>query len=736
MMHDRYEAVARAHQNTFMWIFKDPQIYQKPWDNFVKWLSNGTGIYWIQGKAASGKSTLMRYICNNSSTNMPLRTWSPDRKPVTATFFFWNSGIQEQRSQTGLLRSLLYVILNSHRHLIPLTFREEWERKLDLAAHQVPMTPETWSMARLQRAFKELISFASERMKLFFLVDGLDEYEGDPAEIAQFFVDQSRCSKHTKFCVSSRPWPAFQDIYKGMPGLKLQDLTYHDIKLYVSDKLEKNKGMRSLIADEPRSASLLVQELVERSSGVFLWVVLVVASLVSGIRNGDKIPHLHRRVTSLPPDLESLYGHMLKSVDSLYREESSQIFQIFRASGHRLDIATLERALQISDYRSVIKMQSIHGEDTREKMHNDWDRMVLRVNSRCMGLLEVLEPQEKTNYLVISQSAGASQISYLHRTVRDYLELPRIWDVLLAETEHSEFDAYTALLMSMVIKAKTHKFKFDAETFYDDSFACLANATKLRPPSILDAHVDLIDELDRLFSIRFNDKGYIGHWSNSDLTWFDGQTIDDLRLSWRTDCLSLAVEQDLDWYLDAKLARLAPLARSKRPGLPLLAYMFSRDLWAWHDPKKPSVQLTESILRHGADPNEEYEGSTIWRYMLNYVHAVCPDFDREWLRVFQVMLEHGADPHACCAERSPTWSQSPRSPSISHSIRDKQRARGELGIRYDRQYHSVETVLAEMVRHIDDADDAVAKTTNLLKEKMTSSKINKREMDAMNSTEG
>lgn len=124
--------------------------------------------------------------------------------------------------------------------------------------------------------------------------------------------------------------------------------------------------------------------------------------------------------------------------------------------------------------------------------------------------------------------------------------------------------------------------------------------------------------------------------------------------------------------------------------------------------------------------------------MLNYLHAVCHEGNlrREWLRVFQVMLEHGADPHACCADTGPTWSHPPNSPSNLHFIRDQQRARGELGIPYDRQYHSAETILARLGRHVAHPDDSVGKTTNLLKEKMTSPKIKKREMDAVNSTDG
>lgn len=44
---------------------------------------------------------------------------------LVATFFFWNSGTQEQRSQVGLLRSLLFQILHHQPALMHLVFPEK-----------------------------------------------------------------------------------------------------------------------------------------------------------------------------------------------------------------------------------------------------------------------------------------------------------------------------------------------------------------------------------------------------------------------------------------------------------------------------------------------------------------------------------------------------------------------------------------------------------------------------------
>src|SRR5258707_14842463 len=42
----RYEAVMEAYQRTFEWIFQDPDMEGKPWNNFCEWLQSGNGIYW------------------------------------------------------------------------------------------------------------------------------------------------------------------------------------------------------------------------------------------------------------------------------------------------------------------------------------------------------------------------------------------------------------------------------------------------------------------------------------------------------------------------------------------------------------------------------------------------------------------------------------------------------------------------------------------------------------------
>ena len=55
--------------------------------------------------------------------------------------------------------------------------------------------------------------------------DGLDEFDGDHAEIVTFFQLVSSFS-HTKLCVSSRPLLVFDQALGMFPKLRLQDLSW------------------------------------------------------------------------------------------------------------------------------------------------------------------------------------------------------------------------------------------------------------------------------------------------------------------------------------------------------------------------------------------------------------------------------------------------------------------------------------------------------------------------------
>ena len=100
--------------NSYDWIFdeshtrrldssdeKPPQERAPQWSDFASWLKSGHGVYWINGKAGSGKSTLMNHICTHSRRLELLGEWCSNRQLLTPTFFFWNAGTRLQKVSTA-----------------------------------------------------------------------------------------------------------------------------------------------------------------------------------------------------------------------------------------------------------------------------------------------------------------------------------------------------------------------------------------------------------------------------------------------------------------------------------------------------------------------------------------------------------------------------------------------------------------------------------------------------------
>ncbi|KAF7918703.1 uncharacterized protein EAE97_011798 [Botrytis byssoidea] len=326
-MNLRHETIAEAHQQTFEWIFCDPENEHKPWSNFSEWLKTENDIYWIHGKPGCGKSTLMRFIIDDSRSRGYAQTWAHNTPLETPSFFFWNSGNEAQRSQSGLLRSLLFEILEKHCTLIPEVFPRKWKTTFENALHNVPILSTNWSLPALKKSFRTLIEKTSGILSFCFFIGGLDEYEGNYWDIAEYFYELSE-SKHAKFCLSSRPETGFLDTFKSMPQLKLHDLTESDITNYVRDRLENNLQMRLLMKNSPSDASALITEVVDDGDGVFLWVRLVVNSLLNGLRKRDDISTLRVRLQETPKDIDDLYDRILSSIDRIHMVEASKIFQL------------------------------------------------------------------------------------------------------------------------------------------------------------------------------------------------------------------------------------------------------------------------------------------------------------------------------------------------------------------------------------------------------------------------
>lgn len=688
-MRSRQEEVVEAHRQTFAWLFqpapKDPT--KSGGSGFTQWLESGSGIYWINGKAGSGKSTLMRYVCESDETRRRLLTWAGATPLTLGIFFFWNSGTIEQRSQVGLLRSLLHDVLDRYPELIPIVLPSVWARAY---SHEIRPSsydkPETLTLGLLMQAFKSLVKQDVVPFKLCLFIDGLDEYEGDPADMGDLFTDLGTSDK-VKACLSSRPMVAYEYAFRTSSAIRLQHLTFEDIKLYVDDKLHANRRFQQLALQESEEAPALVQEIVTKADGVFLWVKLVVKSILIGLGNRDEIVDLQRRLRELPSDLEALFRNMLmERIDPFYQTKASMVFQIIRASRERNDM--LERfgevpvpltlfALSLADDNDPnLAMTSPIRPFTELEMSIRSNTMEDKLKSRCAGLLEVqgaTDGNPNASRLDIAKVNG--KLQYLHRTVKDYLEQPSVWSTITVKTECLDFDPNISLLKSCLLQMKAAHLQ-GRKIIPEAIWRCVSLGLEYSRQAELNqntAYIPLLDQMDIVMTCLLEQTGhtYNGHWSRH------YHPYETRPFEWYDTTQAVAVEYGLCAYLEHSL-RQSNGNPCEKHGRPLLDYAVSQNVRKQRYPISPEVIAV--LLRHGADPNlrwgikptpwemsTPWERTTSWENALAYAYSVQFRLDitnlgtqefvrrkprqsvvRDLLRIFELFIEQGAGVNASC----------------------------------------------------------------------------------------
>lgn len=405
-MEDRVDSVSDV-KASFNWIFDDPKPEDLPWNNFSEWLPGcDHSLYWITGKAGSGKSTLMKHLYLEPRTRQELHKWAGSDPLVLAGFFFWRTGTDMQKTEEGLLRSLLYQVLSLHRELFPIVFPNNNRR-------QGQSSSERWTLSRLRAVLDRLIKQRRVSLKICFFIDGLDEYFGDHMKIARLVKDIADV-ENVKICASSRPLPDFEHSFQQLPSLMLQNLTHNDIKAYVTTKFNEDPHVAQLKKSEMDLTSRLSLEIVDRASGVFLWVKLAVESILKGLRNEDNILELERRLRELPDDLMDLYAHMLKDVQIEYQEQGAKFLQTVyhaRKPFPILELAFVDVLLNGPDDEA--KLRKLDKEERQEKC----TIMEKRLKSRCLGLLEVVPAFSET------YSGNTSRpVQFMHQSVAEFME--------------------------------------------------------------------------------------------------------------------------------------------------------------------------------------------------------------------------------------------------------------------------------------------------------------------------
>ncbi|KAI0505287.1 hypothetical protein F5B22DRAFT_532208 [Xylaria bambusicola] len=444
----RESTVPKAYSDTFEWVFGNPQTGSDGtprWSDLREWATGQSKlIYWISGKAGAGKSTLTKFLAGDKRLEDYLQQWSNPCELLLATYYSWNAGNKLQKSHQGLFRAILHQCLKRFpRQLVPKVFPNRWAL-VQLFSPDTPVALPDWRPWELLAGFRALLSLADQgpldgglSIKVALVIDGLDEFDDDEDHVSLVeLLQEAATYNNVKLCASSRPWNVFRDAFNQNPMLQLEKLTHTDIKRYVHGQFRKSPGFSEMKHLHPVQAKKLLSDIVQKAQGVFLWVSVVVRSLLLSFQEGDKLSDVQATLDSLPEDLDRLFLAIWRRTNPINNVEGAHYFLLLDVCQEH-DLVPYASTIFWGDDDAPTDLETAIEDDSFVACAIS--SLSRRLNSRTRGLLEIYGMAD----------TWSSRVDYMHRTVKEWVR--DNWDMITSSAK-LDFDAHFWVLKGEVLR--------------------------------------------------------------------------------------------------------------------------------------------------------------------------------------------------------------------------------------------------------------------------------------------
>jgi ankyrin repeat protein len=381
----RYATIKNAHAKTCKWLLRKSEHTE--WLDPTR-LSSHHGFLWIKGKPGTGKSTLMKFAFSQASKSR--------KSNVVIAFFFNARGETLEKTIVGMYRSLLLQLLEK----IPTLQCNPGS--LSLVPSSIGVDYQ-WTRHSLEDQLQQAVLSLGETPVMCF-IDALDECEQwQVRNMISFFENLGELAvssgRSFRVCLSSRHYPEVT-IRKGI-SLVLEGQEGHtqDINNYLESALRIGSSAQ---------AQKIRKDLQEKSSGVFMWIVLVV-DILNEEYDGGRMHALERRLKQIPADLHALFQDILTR-DSNDKEELILCLQWVLFAEQPLQPEQLYLAILAGTEPDALATQH-----DQEVTFETIRRFLLRSSK---GLTEITKTKNR-------------KVQFIHESVRDFLlkenGLSKIW---------------------------------------------------------------------------------------------------------------------------------------------------------------------------------------------------------------------------------------------------------------------------------------------------------------------
>ncbi|KAK4442932.1 hypothetical protein QBC34DRAFT_222717 [Podospora aff. communis PSN243] len=396
----RENAVREPLPSTCNWFFS-LQVYQD-WESRSDPSLFGRFL-WVKGKPGAGKSTLIKEAVRRKKDRN-------DTNVIIGTFFFNARGTTLQHTLLGMLRSICWHIFNQDNYFKGCVVDHYRATSKSARGQWIPGENELRALV-----LDALGTRPASAPRIVLFIDALDECEESGArDIIRYLTTlldvADKSGQQLDLCLSSRHYPTISSP-RGF-DIVVDDANRDDILRYIQAKIPSD------IMTSRQSVEILHSMILQKSSGIFLWVVLVIDIVLQDVDEGKTAAEIEQSLKEAPSDLVTLFSDLIGTIRPRERANAMRLIHW---------VLLVNKPLRVPDLQAI---QACHnktaqpfGPDLAERPQTVhqlslmWDgdvvRMRRQVCSMSRGLIEVKD-------VVQDGDRARPIIQFVHETVREF----------------------------------------------------------------------------------------------------------------------------------------------------------------------------------------------------------------------------------------------------------------------------------------------------------------------------
>jgi len=268
---------------------------------------NSKCIFWLNGMAGTGKSTISRTIAQQLAEKKRLAAsffFTRGKKDVSHSRMFFTTIAAQLANSLPVLRTFISDAIDNNTHIMTQGPREQW--------NQLILNP--------------LKNAPTQSIQLIVVIDALDECDNmQDIQLILLLLEEAKDldTIRIKIFLTSRPEIPIFDGFRQLSGEAYQDFILHnipldtvsaDISTFFRQKLSPLKAK----GGTPWPDELVIAQLVERAAGLFIYAATTLRFIQDGIDDPEEQLSLVLSATksslSATKDLDGIYTTVLHSV--------------------------------------------------------------------------------------------------------------------------------------------------------------------------------------------------------------------------------------------------------------------------------------------------------------------------------------------------------------------------------------------------------------------------------------